>query len=211
MVKVPKNMRKKRSRSPLGELVNGEIGGVSYKKRAVVGALLILLIPYIGSSLAATITISGRSAGGAVEFAQGSQVTVVCDSTILTSLDEQWYETTTVFRVATINVTGILNTDSQTATTNNAGCGGKTMTVKLFASGTQQRLGTASTSENSVSFTVPVTGAVDSATLTVSGATGVTAASTNSSSNTNIAITIPMNTNTIINATTVDRIAIETS
>lgn len=204
-------MRKKRSRSPLGELVNGEIGGVSYKKRAVVGALLILLIPYIGSSLAATITISGRSAGGAVEFAQGSQVTVVCDSTILTSLDEQWYETTTVFRVATINVTGILNTDSQTATTNNAGCGGKTMTVKLFASGTQQRLGTASTSENSVSFTVPVTGAVDSATLTVSGATGVTAASTNSSSNTNIAITIPMNTNTIINATTVDRIAIETS
>lgn len=211
MVKVPKNMRKKRSRSPLGELVNGEIGGVSYKKRAVVGALLILLIPYIGSSLAATITINGRSAGGAVEFAQGSQVTVVCDSTILTSLDEQWYETTTVFRVATINVTGILNTDSQTATTNNAGCGGKTMTVKLFASGTQQRLGTASTSENSVSFTVPVTGAVDSATLTVSGATGVTAASTNSSSNTNIAITIPMNTNTIINATTVDRIAIETS
>jgi len=210
-VKVPKNMRKKRSRSPLGELVNGEIGGVSYKKRAVVGALLILLIPYIGSSLAATITINGRSAGGAVEFAQGSQVTVVCDSTILTSLDEQWYETTTVFRVATINVTGILNTDSQTATTNNAGCGGKTMTVKLFASGTQQRLGTASTSENSVSFTVPVTGAVDSATLTVSGATGVTAASTNSSSNTNIAITIPMNTNTIINATTVDRIAIETS
>jgi len=211
VVTVPKNMRKKRSRSPLGELVNGEIGGVSYKKRAVVGALLILLIPYIGSSLAATITISGRSAGGAVEFAQGSQVTVVCDSTILTSLDEQWYETTTVFRVATINVTGILNTDSQTATTNNAGCGGKTMTVKLFASGTQQRLGTASTSENSVSFTVPVTGAVDSATLTVSGATGVTAASTNSSSNTNIAITIPMNTNTIINATTVDRIAIETS
>ena len=210
-MKAPKNMRKKRSRSPLGELVNGEIGGVNYKKRAVVGALLILLIPYIGSSLAATITISGRSAGGAVEFAQGSQVTVVCDSTILTSLDEQWYETTTVFRVATINVTGILNTDSQTATTNNAGCGGKTMTVKLFASGTQQRLGTASTSENSVSFTVPVTGAVDSATLTVSGATGVTAASTNSSSNTNIAITIPMNTNTIINATTVDRIAIETS
>lgn len=210
-MKVPKNMRKKRSRSPLGELVNGEIGGVSYKKRAVVGALLILLIPYIGSSLAATITINGRSAGGAVEFAQGSQVTVVCDSTILTSLDEQWYETTTVFRVATINVTGILNTDSQTATTNNAGCGGKTMTVKLFASGTQQRLGTASASENSVSFTVPVTGAVDSATLTVSGATGVTAASTNSSSNTNIAITIPMNTNTIINATTVDRIAIETS
>ena len=204
-------MRKKRSRSPLGELVNGEIGGVSYKKRAVGGALLILLIPYIGSSLAATITINGRSAGGAVEFAQGSQVTVVCDSTILTSLDEQWYETTTVFRVATINVTGILNTDSQTATTNNAGCGGKTMTVKLFASGTQQRLGTASASENSVSFTVPVTGAVDSATLTVSGATGVTAASTNSSSNTNIAITIPMNTNTIINATTVDRIAIETS
>jgi hypothetical protein len=203
-------MRKRRSRSPLGELASEISEKYIFKRRAVVGALLILFIPYIGSSLAATITISGRSAGGAVEFAQGSQVTVVCDTTILTSLDEQWYETTTVFRVATINVTGILNTDSQTATTNNAGCGGKTMTVKLFASGTQQRLGTSSSTETFVSFTVPTSAGAVSTT----GATGVTAAATVSGSpatNTDIAITIPMNSATIINATTVDRIAIETS
>ena len=203
-------MRKRRSRSPLGELAPEISEKFIFKRRAVVGALLILFIPYIGSSLAATITISGRSAGGAVEFAQGSQVTVVCDTTILTSLDEQWYETTTVFRVATINVTGILNTDSQTATTNNAGCGGKTMTVKLFASGTQQRLGTSSSTETFVSFTVPTSAGAVSTT----GATGVTAAATVSGSpatNTDIAITIPMNSATIINATTVDRIAIETS
>jgi hypothetical protein len=201
-------MRKRRSRSPLGELASEISEKYIFKRRAVVGALLILFIPYIGSSLAATITISGRSAGGAVEFAQGSQVTVVCDTTILTSLDEQWYETTTVFRVATINVTEILNTDSQTATTNNAGCGGKTMTVKLFASGTQQRLGTDTLkTENFVSFTVPTsTGAVS-----FSGATGLTVEATASGTNTNIAITIPMNSATIINATTVDRIAIETS
>jgi hypothetical protein len=203
-------MRKRRSRSPLGELASEISEKYIFKRRAVVGALLILFIPYIGSSLAATITISGRSAGGAVEFAQGSQVTVVCDTTILTSLDEQWYETTTVFRVATINVTGILNTDSQTATTNNAGCGGKTMTVKLFASGTQQRLGTSASTETFVSFTVPTSAGAVSTT----GATGVTAAATVSGSpatNTDIAITIPMNSATIINATTVDRIAIETS
>ena len=203
-------MRKRRSRSPLGELASEISGKYIFKRRAVVGALLILFIPYIGSSLAATITISGRSAGGAVEFAQGSQVTVVCDTTILTSLDEQWYETTTVFRVATINVTGILNTDSQTATTNNAGCGGKTMTVKLFASGTQQRLGTSASTETFVSFTVPTSAGAVSTT----GATGVTAVATVSGSpatNTDIAITIPMNSATIINATTVDRIAIETS
>ena len=203
-------MRKRRSRSPLGELASEISEKYIFKRRAVVGALLILFIPYIGSSLAATITISGRSAGGAVEFAQGSQVTVVCDTTILTSLDEQWYETTTVFRVATINVTGILNTDSQTATTNNAGCGGKTMTVKLFASGTQQRLGTSSSTETFVSFTVPTSAGAVSTT----GATGVTAAATVSGSpatNTDISITIPMNSATIINATTVDRIAIETS
>ena len=203
-------MRKRRSRSPLGELASEISEKYIFKRRAVVGALLILFIPYIGSSLAATITISGRSAGGAVEFAQGSQVTVVCDTTILTSLDEQWYETTTVFRVATINVTGILNTDSQTATTNNAGCGGKTMTVKLFASGTQQRLGTSVSTENFVSFTVPTSAGAVSTT----GATGVTAVATVSGSpatNTDIAITIPMNSATIINATTVDRIAIETS
>ena len=203
-------MRKRRSRSPLGELAPEISEKFIFKRRAVVGALLILFIPYIGSSLAATITISGRSAGGAVEFAQGSQVTVVCDTTILTSLDEQWYETTTVFRVATINVTGILNTDSQTATTNNAGCGGKTMTVKLFASGTQQRLGTSASTETFVSFTVPTSAGAVSTT----GATGVTAAATVSGSpatNTDIAITIPMNSATIINATTVDRIAIETS
>jgi len=203
-------MRKRRSRSPLGELAPEISEKFIFKRRAVVGALLILFIPYIGSSLAATITISGRSAGGAVEFAQGSQVTVVCDTTILTSLDEQWYETTTVFRVATINVTGILNTDSQTATTNNAGCGGKTMTVKLFASGTQQRLGTSASTETFVSFTVPTSAGAVSTT----GATGVTAVATVSGSpatNTDIAITIPMNSATIINATTVDRIAIETS
>jgi len=204
-------MRKRRSRSPLGELASEISEKYIFKRRAVVGALLILFIPYIGSSLAATITISGRSAGGAVEFAQGSQVTVVCDTTILTSLDEQWYETTTVFRVATINVTGILNTDSQTATTNNAGCGGKTMTVKLFASGTQQRLGTdTSKTENFVSFIVPTSAGA----VSITGATGVTAAATVSGSpatNTDIAITIPMNSATIINATTVDRIAIETS
>jgi hypothetical protein len=203
-------MRKGRSRSPLGNLDSDDLHRVTYRRRAVVGALLILFIPYIGSSLAATITISGRSAGGAVEFAQGSQITVVCDTTIITSLDEQWYETTTVFRVATINVTGILNSDSQTATSNNAGCGGKTMTVKLFASGTQQRLGTSSASENLVSFTVPVTNAT-SGSLSTTGATGVTATATNTATNTDVAITIPMNPATIVNATTVDRIAIETS
>jgi hypothetical protein len=200
-------MRKRRSRSPLGELASEISEKYIFKRRAVVGALLILFIPYIGSSLAATITISGRSAGGAVEFAQGSQVTVVCDTTILTSLDEQWYETTTVFRVATINVTGILNTDSQTATTNNAGCGGKTMTVKLFASGIQQRLGTRAPTETFVSFTVPTSAGAVSPT----GATDVTVVATVSGTDTDIAITIPMNSATIINATTVDRIAIETS
>lgn len=200
-------MRKRRSRSPLGELASEISEKYIFKRRAVVGALLILFIPYIGSSLAATITISGRSAGGAVEFAQGSQVTVVCDTTILTSLDEQWYETTTVFRVATINVTGILNTDSQTATTNNAGCGGKTMTVKLFASGTQQRLGTSASTETFVSFTVPTSAGAVSPT----GATDVTVVATVSGTDTDIAITIPMNSATIINAATVDRIAIETS
>jgi len=203
-------MRKSQPRSPLGQLQSAGPRKTTYRRRAIVGALLILLIPYIGSTLAATITISGRSAGGAVEFAQGSQITVVCDATILTSPDEQWYETSTVFRVATVNVTGILNTDSQTATSNNAGCGGKTMTVKLFASGVQQRLGTSSAGENYVSFTVPVTNAA-SGSLSTTGATGVTAVSTNTGSNTDIAITIPMNAATIINATTVDRVAIETA
>jgi hypothetical protein len=104
-------------------------------------------------------------------------------------------------------VTGILNTDSQTATTNNAGCGGKTMTVKLFASGTQQRLGTSASTETFVSFTVPTSAGAVSPT----GATDVTVVATVSGTNTDIAITIPMNSATIINATTVDRIAIETS
>ena len=84
------------------------------------------------------------------------------------------------------------------------------MTVKLFASGTQQRLGTSASTETFVSFTVPTSAGAVSTT----GATGVTAAATVSGSpatNTDIAITIPMDSATIINATTVDRIAIETS
>jgi hypothetical protein len=167
-----------------------------------------LLVPYIGSSLAASITISGRSGGGAVEFAQGSQVTVVCDTEIITSLDEEWYDAGVIFRVSKIRITGILNTAALTATSNNGGCGDKTLTVKIFASGSQQVIGTGGASENYVSFTVPKTGTA-SGSVSLTNATGMTGVSTVTGSNTDIVLTLSSSIN--IDANGINRIAVETA
>jgi hypothetical protein len=198
-------------RTPLGNtLPNGSEAAPSRSggKSIFIGALLILLVPYIGSSLAASITISGRSGGGAVEFAQGSQVTVVCDTEIITSLDEEWYDAGVIFRVSKIRITGILNTAALTATSNNGGCGDKTLTVKIFASGSQQVIGTGGSSENFVSFIVPKTGASSGA-VSLTNATGMTGASTVALSNTDIVLTLSSSIN--IDANGINRIAVETS
>lgn len=201
-------MRSKRPKSPLTKRLGGGFGGgKKLKKRAFIGVAMLLVIPYIGSSLAATVTINGASGSGGIEFGQGTQVTVVCDDTIKTSIDEEWYASSSIFRVKTITLTGINNASDLNATTANQGCGGKSLTLKLYATNTIVDIGT-TTGENSAAFTVPAAG-TSSGSVSITGATGMTAASTVGASETSITLTLSSSLN--INATSITRVVLESS
>lgn len=201
-------MRRRKSATPLTNKIGSKFAGKKFvRKRAFVGAALLLIIPYIGSSLAATVTINGGSGSGAIEFGQGSQITVVCDSTIKTSIDEEWYATDSIFRVKTITLSGINNTAALNATTDNAGCGNKALTFKLYATNTIVDIGTTA-GENAAVFTVPAAGAT-SGSVSVTGATGMTASSNVGASETSITLTLSTSLN--INATSITRVVLESS
>jgi len=198
----------KKRKSPLANRIGSTFGGGKPKrKKALIGIALLLILPYFGSTLAASVTINGTSGSGGIEFGQGSQVTVVCDSTIKTSIDEDWYATSSIFRVKTITLTGINNASALNATTDNQGCGGKALTLKLYATNTIVDIGTTA-GENSATFTVPVANA-GSGTPSITGATGLTATSNGGASESSIVLTISNSLN--INATTITRVALESS
>lgn len=201
-------MLRKKVGSPLTDHLGPSFGGGKKKnKRILIGAALILLVPYFGSTLAATVTINGASGAGAIEFGQGSQITVVCDSTIKTSIDEEWYATGSIFRVKTITLSGINNTAAPNATTDNAGCGNKALTLKIYATNTIIDIGTTA-GENAAVFTVPAAG-VTSGSVSVTGATGMTAASTVGASETSVTLTLSASLN--IDATSITRVVLESS
>lgn len=176
-------------------------------KTALILLSLLLLIPSLGSTLAGSVTINGTSGSGAIEFGQGSQITVVCDSTIKTSLDEEWYAATSIFRVNTITVSGINNTSALNATTDNQGCGGKALTLKVYATNTIVDIGT-NAGENSATFTIPVANA-GAGTPTITGATGITATSNGGASESSLVLTLSNSLN--INAATITRVVLESS
>jgi len=198
----------KKRKSPLANRIGSTFGGGKPKrKKALIGVALLLVLPYFGSTLAASVTINGTSGSGGIEFGQGSQVTVVCDSTIKTSIDEEWYATSSIFRVKTITLTGINNASALNATTDNQGCGGKALTLKLYATNTIVDIGTTA-GENSATFTIPVANA-GAGTPSITGATGLTATSNGGASESSIVLTISNSLN--INATTITRVALESS
>jgi hypothetical protein len=198
----------KKRKSPLANRIGSTFGGGKPKrKKALIGIAVLLVLPYFGSTLAASVTINGTSGSGGIEFGQGSQVTVVCDSTIKTSIDEDWYATSSIFRVKTITLTGINNASALNATTDNQGCGGKALTLKLYATNTIVDIGTTA-GENSATFTVPVANA-GAGTPSITGATGLTATSNGGASESSIVLTISNSLN--INATTITRVALESS
>ena len=198
----------KKRKSPLANRIGSTFGGGKPKrKKALIGIALLLVLPYFGSTLAASVTINGTSGSGGIEFGQGSQVTVVCDSTIKTSIDEDWYATSSIFRVKTITLTGINNTSNLNATTDNQGCGGKALTLKLYATNTIVDIGTTA-GQNSATFTIPVANA-GAGTPSITGATGLTATSNGGASESSIVLTISNSLN--INAADITRVVLESS
>jgi hypothetical protein len=172
-------------------------GGKPKRKRVFIGAALLLIVPYIGSTLAASVTINS---GVATEFGQGSQPTIACDQSVNTAISQTWYQTSTYFRVSTISLTNLNNASSSTL---DGGCGGKKIKLQLLnSSGTALTIGTSSST--SVTITIPISNYdISDATLN-----GNTAALTNSGTTSTVTITIP--STTAINAGDVHRITLET-
>lgn len=200
-------MLRKKVGSPLTDHLGPSFGGQKQKrKRIVIGAALLLIVPYLGSTLAASVTISGAGGTTAIEFGQGSQVAITCDTTISTELNESWYATDTSFRVDTIVLSNLNITTASTATTNDLGCGGKSMTVSLFtgtgASATAAIIGSANAT--SVTFQVPTSNGA----FTPAGSTQITGSATISAPNATITLTLPTSIN--LDASTITRVSIET-
>ncbi len=179
--------------SPLSNRVNSRFGGsVNHRSKKIIAGFLIATVgPLVATTLAASVTIGT----GSLEFGQGSQAAVACDSVITTSITETWYEAGTFFRVATMSLTGLDTT----------ACTGKYFKLSLLGStGTALTVGSAA----ETSITVKLTD------VSGSQATGSTLAGSSASlstTGTNNTLLVTLNAAVYLNASTVYRVTVETS
>ena len=201
-------MFRKKVGSPLTSHLGSSFGGKSVKrKRVFIGASLLLIVPYFGTTLAATVTISGTGSATAIEFGQGNQVAITCDTTITTTVNESWYSADTIFAVNTIVLSGVNVASAIATTANDGGCGGKLMTLRLYsgAAGSATPLTIGNGSASSVQFTVPTS--TGSVTVSNTASNGITGSATVTDSAATITITLPAG---LVNAANITRVSIET-
>ena len=180
--------------SPLSNRVNSRFGGpVNHRSKKIIAGLLIAIIgPLVATTLAASVTIGS---GGALEFGQGSQAAVACDNAITSAITETWYQSTTIFRVSTIVLTALDTT----------ACTGKNLKISLLGSGgTALVVGSASATSITVALTNTL-GAQSGGTLA-----GNTASLLLSTSTANT-LTVTLDSAINLDASTVYRVALETS
>lgn len=185
-------------------IVDWAIRGDSRRRKKLIIALVILsILPFLRSALAANVTINS---GKAQEFGQGSQAAIACDSAISTAITESWLQSSTFFRVATIALTGLNNTDNTTSPVQDGGCGHKKLKIQLLdSSGAALVIGTSSTT--SVTIYVPTS---DSSVTDATNGTvlnGNTAALASTGTASQLTITIP--SSTAVDAGSVFRVTIE--
>ncbi len=156
--------------SPLSGPVNsGFGGGKKYKSKIVFGVAVMGFIPFIMSTFAASVTVGN----GALEFGQGSQQAIACDSKIYIAMGEEWKGQPTTndpsagfFRVRAVTVS---NLDLQA-------CAGKKLRVRLI-DGTSQEIGIgpipeAKVLQVSLPATLPTVNISDSTALLLTYLTG---------------------------------------
>ena len=189
--------------SPLSNRVNSRFGGsVNHRSKKIIAGFLIATIgPLVATTLAASVTIGT----GTLEFGQGSQAAVACDTAITTAITETWYQSTTIFQVATI-VLSDLNTAAG-AGVSNAGCGGKILKVSLLgSSGTALTIGSSGTA-TSASVTLASPGVNGVQTI---ASNGVTASLASAGATATLTLTIPT-ASIHLDAASVYRVTVETS
>jgi len=117
--------------------------------------LILILIPVIGTTLAATITINS---GTAVQFAQGSITTATCDDAIRISATSTY---SSDFYLKTITLSDIDLV---------GGCEGKTLTVSAATTALPSIPGTISSGVTDIAIKIPAT--VGSSSTLVDGLPG---------------------------------------
>ena len=189
--------------SPLSNRVNSRFGGsVNHRSKKIIAGFLIATVgPLVATTLAASLTIGT----GSLEFGQGSQAAVACDTAITTAITETWYNASTIFEVATI-VLSDLNTAAG-AGVSNAGCGGKILKVSLLgSSGTALTIGSSGTA-TSASVTLASPGVNGVQTI---ASNGVTASLASAGAAATLTLTIPT-ASIHLDAASVYRVTVETS
>ena len=195
--------------SPLAGRVSSNFGGsVNHRTKKIIAGLLIATLgPLVATTLAASVTLNG---GSSLEFGQGSNLTIACDTTITTALAETWVNGSAYFKVSTITLSGINNAVAGAGAATDSGCGNKLIKVSLLDSnGAAIIIG--SSSATSVTVSVPTgtpTCVTGSGTEVLNGATHT---ADTCASATTAAVIITINPSTVSNATGVYRIAIESA
>ena len=96
------------------------------RKKLIVGIAMLGVIPVIGSTFAATITVGS----GNIEFGQGTQAVTACDTSISVALASSWDSGTSSFKVSSVTLSDV-NTSTKSSGT---GCNGEKIVVKLLNS-----------------------------------------------------------------------------
>lgn len=162
-----------RTSSPLDRRVNSRFGGlrIPLRRRVLLGIILLVGGPVISTTLATTLTITGTNGRTAVEFGQGSQIAIGCDTTINTAITEVWETDTTRFRVEKVILTALNLRAVDTATVNDTGCGNRDLKISVVDTQTGQLIigngGLGNSSDTQTAITISFgTGGVTSARTT---------------------------------------------
>lgn len=177
--------------SPLDKRVKARFGGVRIRlrRRVIIGLAMLLGGPIITTSLAASLTINGTG-NVAIEFGQGSQIAVGCDTTINTAITEVWDTATTRFKIESIVLNNLDNRAADTSTTvNNQGCGNKAIKISLIDTASSV-MTIGNVANSSVTLVIPTIAIGDTAT----GVSALTSGQFNGTANAPNSTTWPLST-----------------
>jgi hypothetical protein len=174
-------------------------GGRSRKKKQIgAGIASLLAVTYFGSTFAANVSLGNAP----LEFGQGSRAAVACDNTgITTAISETWNNATTYFKVNTITLSGIKNSQTDAS---GIGCLGKTFKVSLIGADGKLGIGTGSATE--ISIILPAANGQMSSGVTGANANSVSIGTHDAPDGASVTITVPAT----LDAASVIRIALET-
>jgi hypothetical protein len=166
----------------------------SRTSKFIFGAVILLALPVIGTTLAASISINS---GSSVQFGQGVIQATACDEAITVTANTSFTNASGAgsFNVDTITLSGIADA-----------CSAKTFTVRAYdtTTATPLTVNSGGTPTTALVFVPIISG---SCTIAVTGSTFTTSVCTYSSNNNSVAIKVP----TTLSAASVYKFTLETS